>query len=67
MRHAPSPQPDGTLGEQTWGPLMDLDPVFVESDFVLLGRADVFRYFTVVFEEAAAAPVFHLDYNDGAA
>jgi hypothetical protein len=53
------PPPDGTV--QPWGPGFRLDPAFIEHDAFLLGRADFFRAFDIVFSEVDGQPVFHLD------
>lgn len=54
------PNPDGT--ERPWGPGFDLEPAFTEHDAFLLGRADFFQAFTVMFDvDAAGVSRFHLE------
>jgi len=50
---------DGT--RQPWGPGFTLTPAFIEHEAFLLGRADFFRAFTVMFEETPVGPVFHIE------
>jgi hypothetical protein len=50
-------------GPQAWGPRVRLQPQFAENTTTLLGRADFFSYFTVIFEQSATrGSVFHLDH-----
>jgi len=42
------PNPDGS--ERPWGPGFALEPGFTEHDAFLLGRADFFKAFTVIFD-----------------
>ena len=57
------PSADGS--SQPWGPGFSLSPAFTEHPAFLLGRADFFRAFKVMFEETPGGPVFHVETVDG--
>jgi hypothetical protein len=56
------PEPQGRTER---GPRLTLHPWFGEPEDFLLGRADFFQAFTITFVENPAAPLFHLDWEDG--
>jgi hypothetical protein len=52
---------DPTTGPEPWGPGFAMNPAFTDlrpEPPTLLGRADFFQAFSILFEEDAATPSF---------